>query len=127
MERLIMAFQAFPDTTSSGTAITCCYGVFLLLLLSCCLPLPPSVPREAACEDSPRTPVPLLPSTNSGVPRELPGRESEVRLIILQAPCLQLPCAAQALGPKVMVSYSQTFSFQVPAINPSSLPFLQGW
>ena len=37
-----------------------------------------------------------------------------------------LPCAACGPRPKVMVLHSQTFSFQVPAINPSSLPFSPG-
>lgn len=44
--------------------------------------------REAACEDSPRTPVPFAFHQQRS-PRRRARGASEVRLIILQAPCLQ--------------------------------------
>lgn len=69
-----------------------------------------------------------LPSNSSGVPIGEPGRESEVRLIILQAPCLQgclaLPVALDLRSWFFTLRLSP-FRF-LQSILPL-FPSLQGW
>lgn len=95
-----------------------CPAVSLSALLLCT--------REAACEDSPRTPVPFAFHQQRSPRRRARAREWGQANYSPGSLLTGLPCAACGPRPKVMVLHSQTFSFQVPAINPSSLPFSPG-
>ena len=81
---------------------------------------------EAACEDFPRTPVPLAFQQQQSPHRRARARERGQANYSPGSLLAGLPCAACGPRPKIMVLHSQTFFFQVPAINPSSLLFSLG-